>query len=65
MKLAASLVAAVLTGAAAVAGAQGWSPQKNVEIVREALEAFNRRDWDALVKDAAFFDKTLSSVGKK
>ena len=33
MRLARCLMAMVLTGAAAVAGAQGWSPQKNVELV--------------------------------
>ena len=27
--------------------------QENVEIVREALEAFNQRDWNAAMKDAA------------
>lgn len=33
MKLAQNLMAITLAGAAAVAGAQGWSPQKNVELV--------------------------------
>ncbi len=33
MKLMQFLVTALLAGAAAMAGAQGWSPQKNVEIV--------------------------------
>ena len=33
MKFARCLVAALLASAAAVAGAQGWSPQKNVELV--------------------------------
>lgn len=33
MKLAQNLIAMTLAGAAAVAGAQGWSPQKNVELV--------------------------------
>ncbi len=33
MKISLCLMAATLAGAAAAAGAQGWSPQKNVEIV--------------------------------
>jgi putative tricarboxylic transport membrane protein len=33
LKLARCLIAATLAGAAAVAGAQGWSPQRNVELV--------------------------------
>jgi len=27
--------------------------QENVELVRAAIDAFNRRDWDAMLKDAA------------
>ena len=34
-------------------GILGPMPQENVEIVRAVLEAFNRRDWDGALRDAA------------